>query len=70
MVKKSIICVLKNVITKNKKRRDDDDDDDSDEDYETDEDDYEIDEKEYTKFLSKLFPSKHIKEKVKKRQGK
>ena len=52
--------------TEKSKRRNDKDDDDSDDDYETedDEESYELDQKEYTKFLSKLFPSKYMSDAV------
>ena len=62
-------------VEKQKKRRnlpdDDDDDSEDDEDYETeDEEELQIDNKEYTKFLSKLFPSKYLDDKTKKKKSK
>tara|TARA_Y100000389_G_scaffold192896_1_gene221041 strand:- start:980 stop:2965 length:1986 start_codon:yes stop_codon:yes gene_type:complete len=59
----------KNEVEKYKKKlssSDDDDDSEFDDDYDSeDENTIEINNKEYTKFLSKLFPSKHMTNKVK-----
>lgn len=48
-----------------KSHRDSDDDDDNDDEYYDDDDDDEMDVHEYRKFLSKMFPSKHLNKKIK-----